>query len=351
VTSVLSIAAAVLGFSVLIVVHEAGHAWVARRLGMRVDRFSVGFGPVLWSFRRRGIEFCLSALPLGGYVKIAGMAPGEEIDPADPAAYCNQPAWRRFLAIAAGPTMNWLVAVLLAAALISTVGLRTADPASRVGELKPGWPAAEAGLQGGDRIDAVAGVPVRTWDELVAQIRLHPGERVSLAVVRGDGERARALALELTPRAEGGMGRAGFGPAILLEQRPLPAALGVAVVRTNQGLGQQLAGFVQVIQRRRASDLSGPVGIAQELFQGARSGTATFLTMLWGLSIALALLNLLPLPALDGGRLVFLVYEIVTRRRVNERVENVVHLAGFVALLALMLAVTVFGDLARFLKR
>ncbi len=350
-TSTLSIAAAVLGFSLLIIVHEAGHAFVARRLGMRVVRFSVGFGPVLASFRARGIEYALSALPLGGYVRIAGMSPGDDVDPSDRGAYCNQHAWRRFLVIVTGPGMNWLAAVALGAALVATVGLRTPDPSSRVGALLPGWPAAEAGLAPGDRVDAVAGTPVQTWEDLVREIRRHPGERIDLAVVRGEGREAGAMTIALTPRDDQGIGRAGFQRAARVDRRSFPAALAGGVARTNEGLAGQLAGFAQVFSRRRASDLSGPVGIAQELFQGARSGTATFLTLLWNLSIALALLNLLPLPSLDGGRLVFLAYEIVTRRRVNERVENLVHLAGFVALLALILAVTVFGDLARLFHR
>lgn len=351
-STVVAIAVTVIGFSLLVVVHEAGHAGVARLLGMRVDRFSIGFGPVVWSTRRGDTEYAISALPLGGYVKIAGMATGEEVDPGDRSAYCNQAAWRRFLAIAAGPVMNWIAAVVLAASLAATVGLPVADPSARVGDLRPGWPAQQAGLLPGDRIEAVGGVRVDTWNGLVAELQKHPGQRIALDVLRGEGADARRLSIPITPRDDGGVGRVGFSMHALLDRRGPAAAIGVAISRTNAGFAAQLHGFAQVFSRRpRAGELSGPVGIAQELFHGAQAGAVRFLTLLWNLSIALALLNLLPLPALDGGRLVFLAYEIVSRRRVNERVENLVHLAGFVALLALILAVTVFSDLARLLPR
>ncbi len=164
-TQALAIVAAVLAVSLLIILHEAGHFWMARRFGMRVERFSVGFGPVLLAFRRGETEFAISALPLGGYVKIAGMAAGEEIDPADRAAYANQAAWRRFLVILAGPAMNYVTAVAVAAALLGTVGLPTPDPAARVGALVKGMPGEQAGLRPGDRVVSVAGTPVGTWEE------------------------------------------------------------------------------------------------------------------------------------------------------------------------------------------
>ena len=127
--------------------------------------------------------------------------------------------------------------------------------------------------------------------------------------------------------------------------------MGDAFTRTNAQLGAQLAAFGQIFAGAQKPQLSGPIGIGQELVHGAREGLRPFFTLVWLISLVLALLNLFPIPALDGGRLVFLLYEIVTRRRVNSRVENALHLAGFFALLALILAVTVFGDLARMWRR
>ena len=207
-STVLAIAAAVLAVSLLIVLHEAGHFLAARRCGMRVERFSVGFGPVVAAFRRGETEFVVSALPLGGYVRIAGMSPGDDVDPADRRAYANQAAWRRFLVIVAGPAANYVTAVLVAAALLATIGLRAPDPAPRVGALVPDMPAAAAGLLPGDRILSVAGAPVDSFRALVVELQRHPGERIMLEVERG----AERLALPITPRDDGGVGRVGFSP-------------------------------------------------------------------------------------------------------------------------------------------
>jgi regulator of sigma E protease len=349
VTTALAILAAVLAVSLLVIVHEAGHFFAARRFGMRVERFSVGFGPVVAAFRRGETEFAISALPLGGYVRIAGMAAGDAVEPGDPRAYANQAAWRRFLVILAGPAMNYLAAVAIAAVLLATVGLRAPDPAARVGVLVPGMPGAEAGLQPGDRIVAVGGTPVETFTDLVGQLRGHPGERILLEIERG--EPAVRMSIPVTPKDDGGVGRVGFSQAQVVVRRGPLAAIAEGVARTNAGAGAQLAAFGGLFSGRQKAELSGPVGIAQELVRGARQGAEPFLALVWTISIVLAILNLLPWPALDGGRLVFLLWEIVTRRRVNERVESFVHFAGMIALVVLILAVTVFKDFARLLGR
>jgi regulator of sigma E protease len=350
--TVLSIVAAVLAVSALIVLHELGHLWVARALGMRVERFSVGFGPVIWSTARGGTEYAVSALPLGGYVRITGMAPGDEIAPDDRTAYCNQPAWRRVLVLAAGPGANYLIAVLLAAGLAGTVGLPTPDGSARVGELRPGKPAERAGLRPGDRILSVAGQPVALWSELVGALQKHPGQRIDLAVERGDGAAAERLTLPVTPDDVGGVGVVGFGP-YTPPARPLSLlpALAQGVSRTNDAAVQTLTMLGAIVTRKSRAELSGPIGIAQELARGAQVGLDRFLGMVWSLSVALALFNLLPVPALDGGRLVFLGVELLIGRRVNEKVEAYVHAAGLLALLALLLGVTIFGDLARIFRR
>jgi regulator of sigma E protease len=351
VSTVLAFVAAVLAVSLLIVVHELGHHAAALRSGMRVERFSVGFGPVLASFRRRGTEFAISALPLGGYVKIAGMAPGDDVDPADPAAYANQAAWRRFLVILAGPAMNYVTAVLLAALLLGTVGLSSPDTASRIGKPTPGWPAAEAGLLPGDRITSVGGTPVSAWTELVAVWQRNPGRALPMEVERGDGAGAERLQVTITPREVKGVGRVGVRQGSALRRTGGLAAVGEAFARTNTFAGDQLAAFGAVFRGAQGAELSGPVGLIEQFITAAKTGAEPFLALVWQISIVLAILNLLPIPALDGGRLVFLLIEIVTRRRVNERVEGIVHFVGFVALIALLLGVTVFGDLARLFSR
>jgi regulator of sigma E protease len=275
------------------------------------------------------------------------MSPGDDVDPADPTAYANQAAWRRFLVILAGPFMNYAAAVLIAAGLIATIGLPVADPAARVGAIVPGSPAEQAGLAPGDRILTVEGRAIESFSRLVEEFRSSPGRPLSLEVERG----AERLTLSVTPRDEGGVGKVGFGQARLLEHQGPGAALLEGFQRTNAQAGLQLAAFGALFSGKGKAELSGPAGIAQELVRGAKAGAEPFLGLVWVISIVLAILNLLPVPALDGGRLVFLVIEIVTRRRVNEKVENALHFAGFIALLALILAVTVFGDLPKLFGR
>jgi regulator of sigma E protease len=344
VTLVLSLLAGALAISALIALHEAGHMLVARRLGMRVDRFSIGFGPVVWSRRVGETEYVLSAVPLGGYVRIVGMAPGEEVDAADPTAYCNQPAWRRVLVLAAGPGANYLTAVLLAAALLGSTGMLVADDSARLGAPIPGGPAARAGLLEGDRIRSVDGVQVDTWSALVTEVRRHPGQATPLEVERG--EAPERLALVITPDDVGGTGRVNVGQHTLRLQTGWLATPGEALRQTNRSVAATLSLLGGIITRKQSGGFTGPVGIAQELVRGASVGAARFLMVVWSISVALAIFNLLPVPALDGGRLIFLAIELVTRRRVSERVEGWIHAAGFAALIVLFAYVT-FGDVLR----
>jgi regulator of sigma E protease len=341
----------VLAFGLLVIVHELGHFAAARAFGMRVERFSVGFGPVVLRRAHGGTEYVVSALPFGGYVRIAGMAPGDDVKEGDQGSYSNQPAWRRFVVILAGPVMNWAAAILLAFAMVATLGFHEADPSAALGTVVEGSAAARAGLREGDRILAVDGKPLATWGELVAAVVASPGRPLALEVERPAGASTERLQLTATPDDAGGRGKLGVGPSTRV-LRGGPAAAAAAAVRvTNARAAETLAGLGQMFTGRQKAELRGPVGIAQEMARSARAGAGQFLTMVWFISIMLAIFNLLPIPALDGGRLVFLGYEIVTRRRVNQRVESVVHFAGFVALFGLILAVTVFGDLARILGR
>ncbi|MGC3997390.1 MAG: M50 family metallopeptidase [Anaeromyxobacter sp.] len=345
--NVLSILAAVLGVSALIVLHEAGHFLVARACGMRVERFSVGFGKVLFRFQRGETEFAISALPLGGYVSISGMGVGEEISPDDRTAYCNQAPWRRFAVILAGPFANYALAVVMAAVLLLGVGLSAADPTARVGEVTPGMPAEQAGLQRGDRITSAAGVKVATFAELVTELQRHPGQTITLEVVRGDGPDAQGLAVPITPRDQGGKGRVGFGQATLLTHADGPAdAVAQSFDRTHTVLAAQVGAFSQLFSN--AANVEGPVGIGKRLFHAAKEGAGPFFTLLWLISAVLALFNLFPIPGLDGARLAFLGYELITRRKVNARVETVIHTVGVLALLGL-LALVSLKDIANLL--
>src|SRR3954469_15911348 len=197
--ALMAIIVAVIGLGLLIAAHEAGHLLLARLMGMRVETYSLGFGPRIWGFRRGETDYRLSALPLGGYCKIAGFTPDDPAaqDPNDAGSYVNKPAWRRFLVIAAGPGVNYLVAFVIIAVLFASQGFPNLGT-SRI-EVIPEGPAAAAGLQTGDQVVAVDGVPVASFDALRRELQKPGAPAERRFEVQRQGERR-----ELTVRPANG---------------------------------------------------------------------------------------------------------------------------------------------------
>ncbi len=332
----LSILVTVIGLGLLIAAHEAGHLLLARLMGMRVETYSIGFGPRVAGFRHGDTDYRLSALPLGGYCKIAGFTPDDPAaqDPNDTGSYMNKPAWRRFLVIAAGPGVNWLVAFLLITALYTTYGFT--DLSTRRVAVVTGGPAAAAGMQTGDEMVAVDGVAIGSFSEL--QRELHKG----VAERRIDVLRAGApLSLRVRPDH----GRISVTQDRVLVRVPLSQAIPRAASDVWVSSGQLLGGLADAVLFRGGAALSGPIGIIKQASAEVKRGVADFAAVLANISIGLAIFNFLPVPALDGGRLVFLGIELVSGRKVNQKFETALHLVGLLLLLALVLGVTVFGDL------
>jgi regulator of sigma E protease len=334
----MAILVAVVGLGLLIAAHEAGHLALARMMGMRVETFSLGFGPRIWGFRHGETDYRLSALPLGGYCKIAGFSPDDPAaqDPSDPGSYMNKPAWRRFLVIAAGPGVNYLVAFLIIAALYASNGFL--DLTTTRVEVIPGGPAAAAGLQTGDQVVAVDGVPVGSFDDLRRELqRPGAGAQRRLEVLR-EGTR-----LAFTVRPENGT------ISVKLDRVMVRLPLAEAVPRALHDVWALNAATVgalwDALRGKGTASLAGPIAIVRQASAEVKRGIADFASILANISVGLALFNFLPVPALDGGRLVFLGVELITRRKVNQRLESVVHVVGLLLLLGLLVSVVVFGDL------
>ena len=333
----ISILITVLGLGLLIAAHEAGHLLLARLMGMRVETYSLGFGPRIAGFKHGDTDYRISALPLGGYCKIAGFTPDDPAaqDPNDTGSYMNKPAWRRFLVIAAGPGVNWLVAFVLIAVLYMTHGFL--DLSTTRVEVLPGGPAAAAGMQTGDQVVSVDEVAIGSFSDL--QRELHkPG----IAERRIDVLRA-GIPQSLRVRPDNG--RISVKQDRVLLRVPFTEAIPRAASDTWVWSGQMLGGLADVVRGRGGASLSGPIGIVKQASAEVRRGIADFAAVLANISIGLAIFNFLPVPALDGGRLVFLGIELVSGRKVNAKAETVVHLIGLLLLLALFLGVTIFGDL------
>jgi len=341
----MSIVYAILGLGVLIVVHELGHMLVARSFGMRVDRFSVGFGPALARWYGNQTTYQIALIPLGGFVQIAGMNPHEELPEGDPGSYANKPAYARFLTILAGPLVNYIFAILIMAGVFLAWGY----PNERylVGEVLEGAPAAAAGMQSGDEILTISGKPAPTRSAILAGIEGSGGKPLNIKVRRGEAEQA----LTVTPAAqEDGSYKIGIGFAMKLFFTPMEpgkALLGalyypVAVSqKALSGLGKVFTGKVSTKR------LGGPPEIVRQLKMAFEEGIVMAIIWLGMLNVYLGLFNLLPVPALDGGRLVFLGFTLITRKAVNQRIENMVHTVGFIILLGLILLLS-FQDVMRF---
>ncbi len=353
-------ALAILALGFLIVVHEAGHYFVARWCGMRVERFSIGFGPGILKRRSRktGTVFQLAPIPFGGFVEIRGMNIAEEVDPDDVHAYPNRPAWQRFVTIFAGPATNYLSAIVLAMVLFTCRGVDMDGKYIYVAGVleEPGADGkpfdAVGKLEQDDWILAVDGEPILAGVEpsLTARVAAKRGAAVKLTILRG----SRMLDVEVTPkRYEDPLAfwpwhkkvpdryllGIGLSRRVVVEVGPLTAAwhaLKYPVEQTRMIVG----GLYGIIVGTEEADPGGPIRILDEFQKAFEYSLVAGIKLLMLLSVYLGLFNLFPLPALDGGRLVFLGYEMVTRRRANPKIEAMVHMSGIMILGVVMILVT-----------
>ena len=333
----LQIILAILAFGMLVIVHEFGHFITAKRGGVQVNEFWIGMGPTLLKKEHNGTLYCLKALPFGG----ACVMEGEDEESDNAHAFGNASLPRRMLIVAAGALMNFLVGFLIVFAVIQPNGpnggyivstLDSVDPASTA--------AAEGGLQAGDEILEVDGYNILLRSDF--EMALSRGADTTYEiVVRRDGEKVTLPAVVLEATIEGEDGRKMIG-LTFAEQ---PDSIGMHIkmaVRTSLNyarlvwvsLGMLVSGQVGVDQ------LSGPVGVASVMATTASYSISAFLQLVAFISINLGVMNLLPLPALDGGRLVFLIIEGIRRKPVPAKYEGYIHAAGLLLLLALMVYVT-----------
>ncbi|MBE0466819.1 MAG: RIP metalloprotease RseP [Candidatus Desulforudis sp.] len=335
----ITIFAVIVVFGLLIFIHELGHFLVAKRAGILVYEFALGFGPRLTGFRRGETDYTLRAVPLGGFVRFAGMDPREEEVPPE-RDYKYKPVWQRMAVISAGPIANFLLAIVLLAGVFMAQGMPM--PTTVVDEVLPGSPATEAGFRQGDRIIAVDGREVNAWDELVSLISARPGEQLVLTVER----EGSVLDIPVIPKEEAGVGRIGIRPEPrVMSVGPLTALAG-GWDYTVQLTGMIIAFLGQMITGQAPADVGGPVRIVAEIGSAAQLGVIPLLHLAAFLSINVGFFNLLPIPALDGSRLLFLTWEGVTRRPLNPEREGTFHLVGFALLLLLIMVIT-YRDIAQ----
>lgn len=358
----------VLGFVLLlaplVLLHEAGHYLVARACGVRVKVFSIGFGPELFGRTdRHGTRWKVSALPLGGYVQFYGdmnaiSQPSAEVLAAEAAmtpeeragCFHLKPLWQRAAVVLAGPATNFLVAVLVFAGFVMAFGQIRALPV--ISGFSQPSPAQAAGLQIGDRITAIDGDPIDSFEAIRHKVLPSPGETIQLSVQRGASHFTQSLTIgRKLVRDEFGneqaIGWLGVGSGQLAVVRVGPfAALGAGLRQSIDVMGMMVTGIRQIATgARSASELGGPVKIARYSGERLSLGWAEFVYFSGFISINLAFINILPIPGLDGGHLAFYLAEAVRRKPLGARAQDWAFRTGMVLVLALMLFVT-FNDLA-----
>ncbi len=337
----LSIVAFALGILLVIMLHEAGHFLVAKKFGFKIEEYFVGFGPKLWSFRRGEIEYGVKALPLGGYVKIAGMNPYEEVVPEDlPRAYGSKPRWQRALVILAGPGIHFVIGAVLFSVWFALAGdprtgiVGVTQVAARInGHTSP---AAAADLEPGDRIIQIGTLERPNDDELAAYMKLHIGEPVTFKISR----EGRVLDLQITPElakvGEETIPRIGIEIELVDIQKPGPVGalvsgvsyVGTAATESVYQMGQVFGphGIGRVWHLlssdapRQPTDPASFIGIGQQVGAlGASGGAVDIIWVLAFVTVFIGLLNLVPLPPLDGSHLLILLIEKVRGRAVDMR--------------------------------
>ncbi len=341
-----STGAVVLTLGLVIFLHEFGHFILCRRLGVRVERLSFGFGPELLGVTKGPTRYSICAIPLGGYVKPAG----EDVESATgaPDEYFSQSWKRRLLIVAAGPAMNYVLAFGIFSGSAYIQGLPKPSTEPVIGNLAEGYPAQTAGLELGDRIVAVDGAAVATWSEMSAAVHARADKSVSLTFKRN----GRSRTISIRPRKDPATGRGLIGilPQTLYDR---PGLLG-SVVDGAQECWRLTEMTVETIAskiaHRQRPDLAGPVGIVQMVSRAAKSGFGDLVYLIGVLSVAIGFFNILPVPILDGGHAAFYLWEGVSGHKPTRDLVAKANSVGLALLFSLLLFAT-YNDIRRLAAR
>lgn len=344
---IITVISAVFVFGLLVLFHEFGHFITAKFTGMRVDEFAIGFGPKIFSKKYGETKYSLRAIPLGGFNDIAGMDPAD--NQAGERGFCEKPVFSRMIVILAGSVMNFILPIILFFGIYATVGVGKPSVEPVIGGIIDGFPAEKAGLQIGDKILTVDGEKVATWEEFLNKVKNMETERAVMLTYERNSQVAEVL---LTPQFDEKSKRVliGIQNSITYEPKTLDVAFVSAVTHTKEILVYMVGAIINIFKAPSSAELAGPIGIAQMAGQVAESGFVPLLNFAALLSLNLGIINLLPVPALDGGHFVGLVIEAVRGKPMSQKALMYTQRAGIALLLLLTLYATA-SDLIRVFAR
>ena len=338
----LTILACIFVFGILVTVHEFGHFITAKLTGMKVEEFSIGFGPNIYQQQEGETLYSLRMLPLGGYNKIAGMDPD---DPEDPErGFNSKPVSSRMLVILAGSLMNILLPVLIFFGLFLAFGMDVPENKPVLGQIIEGYPAEQSGLKEGDRILSINGKPVHEWLDIRKNIADSGMQPIPFEIQR-DKEK---LTITVTPGVNPETGKPFIGVVSSLKNvrlTPVQAAV-ASVTATKNIIKNMYASLYHMVTGKTKAEFSGPVGVAKMAGEVAHKGFDRLMQFTAMLSLNLAIINLLPLPALDGGHFLILLIEAVTGHKLGKTAMQNIQKVGVAMILALTIFAT-FKDLTR----
>ena len=338
---------------ILIFFHELGHFLVARLFGVGVEKFSLGFGPKLFGKKIGRTDYIVSAMPLGGYVKMVGENPGADINPVDiPVSFTHKHVFKRILIVAAGPFFNFLLAVIIFFGIFQIYGSFILKPV--IGDVTEGSPAQQAGLQKNDQVLEINGLAIKSWEEMAEIITGSRGKSLDLTVRRGESTfAAKVIPKQISAKNIFGeeikryvIGIKSSGDTFVRDLNPFQA-LSESIIQTWKISKLVVISIVKIIQGTvSVKNIGGPIMIAEMAGQQAREGVVNFIFFIALLSVNLGILNILPIPVLDGGHLIFFFIEAATGHPVSIRVRVIAQQAGIFILILLMIFVF-YNDIAR----
>jgi regulator of sigma E protease len=320
-------------FGMIVFAHELGHFMTAKYNGIRVHEFALGMGPTIYKKQGKETVYSLRAFPIGGFVKMEG----EDEASDDPRSFSNKKPYQRLIVLAAGAFMNFVLAYLLLVIIMFSMG----SPSNIVGDLVPGLPALEAGIMAEDKIVSINGVTIKSWEDVIFNINNSRGEVLTIEVVRNQDD---TLFIDVVPNVrEDGSYQIGIQTKFV---KKIDQAFGMAGKQFVSFFTDIFKFFTSIGKSEVEAELVGPVGLVSIIGEVSRQGIMNLLLLAAYISINLGIVNLLPFPALDGGRIIFVLIEMVIGRPIDREKEGYVHFIGFAILMALMVFL-VFKDISK----